>query len=124
MTDLLLDPSSAHDLIFINGAVPVTYENKVTVAQRLKIKLLTFQNEWFLDKTIGLPYFQTILTCGVSKSTIDLIYQEAILSEPDVVEMVEFNSYIDPEVRTYNLSFRVRTNQNQITDYVDILLGV
>ncbi len=123
MSDLLLDPE-AHDLLFINGETPMTYENKVTLAQRLKIKLLTFQSEWFLDTTVGLPYFQTILTRGVSKTTIDSLYQEAILSEPDVIEIVEFNSIIDVEARSYNLSFRVKTNQNQTTDYVDILLGV
>ena len=122
MADLLLNED--HDLYFINGETPMTYENKVTLAQRLKIKLLTFQSEWFLDTTIGIPYFQTILTRGVSKITIDSIYQEAILSEPDVIEIVEFNSIIDTETRSYRLSFKVRTNQNQITDYVDILLGV
>lgn len=123
MADLLLNPET-HDLFFINGETPMTYENKLTVAQKLKIKLLTFQSEWFLDTTIGIPYFQTIFTRGVSKATIDTIYQEAILSEPDVVEIVEFNSMIDTETRSYKLSFIVKTNQNQITDYVDILLGV
>ena len=102
----------------------MTYENRVTVAQRLKIKLLTFQKEWYLDNTIGIPYFQTILTRGVSKATIDIIYQEAILADPDVVEIVEFNSIIDTAARSYQMSFRVRTNVNQITDYIDILLGV
>lgn len=122
MADLLLTVD--HDLLFINGQTPMTYENKVTLAQRLKIKLLTFQSEWFLDTTIGIPYFQVIFTRGVSKTTIDSIYQEAILSEPDVIEIAEFNSIIDVETRSYRLSFKVRTNQNQITDYVDILLGV
>lgn len=123
MTELLANPNT-NDLIFINGACPVTYENKVTVAQRLKIRLLTFRGEWFLDTTVGLPYFQTILVRGVSKATIDAIFQEEILSDPDVVELVDFNSLIDVQARSYNLSFRVRTNQNQVTDYIDILLGV
>lgn len=110
--------------MFINGTTPVTYENRLTVAQRLKIKLMTFKNEWFLDTSIGMPYFQQILKRGVSKTTIDVIFQEAILSEPDVLEIIEFNSIIDTIERSYQLSFKVRTNQNQITNYVDILLGV
>lgn len=121
--DLLLSPTD-HDLLFINGTTPVTYENRLTVAQRLKIKLMTFKNEWFLDTSIGMPYFQQILKRGVSKTTIDVIFQEAILSEPDVLEIIEFNSIIDTVERSYQLSFKVRTNQNQITNYVDILLGV
>lgn len=122
MTDILL--TDEHDALFINGQTPVTYENKLTVAQRLKIKLLTFRGEWFLDQTLGLPYFQQILVRGVSKLTIDTILQEQILSEPDVLEIVEFNSIIDTETRSYQLSFKVRTNQNQITNYIDILQGV
>lgn len=123
MTDILLHPDK-HDILFINGTCPVTYENRVTVAQKLKIKLLTFWKEWFLDTSIGMPYLQKILQRGVSKLTIDSIFQEAILSEPDVLEIVEFNSIIDPVYRSYQLSFKVRTNQNQITNYVDILLDV
>lgn len=122
MTDgVLLNPLT-HDAIFINGQTPVTYENKLTVAQKLKIKLLTFKSEWFLDKTIGVPYFQQIFQRGVSKLTIDTIFQEAILSEPDVLEIVEFNSIID--LGSYQMSFKVRTNENQITNYIDILQGV
>jgi hypothetical protein len=123
MTDLLLNLEE-HDIYFINGDTPITYENKVTVAQKLKIKLLTFKSEWFLDTTIGIPYFQEILKRGVSKLSIDTIFQEAILSEPEVLEITEFNSVIDVETRSYRMSFRVRTNQNEVTDYVDILLGV
>lgn len=123
MTDMLNNPETG-DAFFINGSTPITYENKVTVAQKLKIKLLTFKQEWFLDKTIGVPYFQTILKRNVSKSTIDTIFQEQILSEPDVLEIVEFNSIVDVTARSYQLSFRVRTNENQTTNYIDILLGV
>lgn len=123
MTDILNNPETG-DAFFINGSTPVTYENKVTVAQKLKIKLLTFKQEWFLDKTLGVPYFQTILKRNVSKSTIDTIFQEQILSEPDVLEIVEFNSIVDVTARSYQLSFRVRTNENQTTNYIDILLGV
>lgn len=121
--DILLHPET-HDALFINGTTPVTYENRLTVAQRLKIKLLTFQGEWFINTTTGIPYFQQILQRGVSKLTIDTIFQEAILSEPDVLEIIEFNSIIDTETRSYQLSFKVRTNSNQITNYIDILQGV
>lgn len=121
--DILLHPET-HDALFINGITPVTYENRLTVAQKLKIKLLTFQGEWFINTTTGIPYFQQILKRGVSKLTIDTIFQEAILSEPDVLEIIEFNSIIDTETRSYQLSFKVRTNSNQITNYIDILSGV
>jgi hypothetical protein len=123
MADLLINPTTG-DLVFINGQCPMTYEMGVTVAQRLRIKILTFQGEWFLNTEYGVPYFQTIFVQGTSKSTIDATYQELILSDPDVLEIVEFNSIVDVEARTYQLSFRVRITPNVVTDYVDILLGI
>jgi hypothetical protein len=41
-----------------------------------------------------------------------------------LVFSIVFNSIIDTVYRSYQLSFKVRTNQNQITNYVDILLDV
>lgn len=123
MVDILQNPVTG-DAFFINGSTPVTFENKVSVAQKLKIKLQTFKSEWFLDTTIGVPYFQTIFQRGTSKTTIDIIFQEQILSEPEVLEIIEFNSIIDVDSATYQLSFKVRTSENQITDYVDLLIGV
>jgi len=122
MADLLLDPVT-HDMVYSNGETPLTSDRNLTVAQRLKIKLQTFKGEWFLDTTIGIPYFQVIFQRGVSKATIDTIYQEAILSEPDVVSIVEFNSIIDTTTSTYQMSFKVKTNENFITDYIDITQG-
>jgi hypothetical protein len=122
MADLLL--SGDHDIVFVNGECPMTYENGDVVAQRLKIKLLTFLGEWFLDTEVGIPYFQTILNRGVSKSTIDGIFQEAIVEDPLVLEITEFNSIIDVESRSYQLSFKVRTPADFITDFIDITLGV
>lgn len=123
MTDILID-SVTNDAIFINGSTPITDTQNLTVAQKLKIKLQTFKGEWFLDTTVGIPLFQTIFQRGVSKATVDSIFQEAILSEPKVKEIVEFNSIIDPLTRIYQLSFKVRTLDNTTTEYIDILQGV
>lgn len=123
MTDILID-SVTNDAIFINGSTPITDTQNLTVAQKLKIKLQTFKGEWFLDTTVGIPFFQTIFQRGVSKATVDSIFQEVILSEPKVKEIVEFNSIIDPLTRIYQLSFKVRTLDNTTTEYIDILQGV
>ena len=43
-----------------------------------------------------------------NKQTIDLIFQQKILEEPDVVELTEFFSDVS-NGRTYTTNFRVRT---------------
>lgn len=108
--DLLLDETS-HDLIFTNGACPVTASAKPTVAQRLKINLQTYLGEWFLDQDAGIPYHQKVFGKQLSKIAVDLIFQTAILETPGVIELLEFSSSIDTGRRVYAMTFVVRTSE-------------
>ena len=106
-----------NDILWKNGPLTTDYTTQPyteTVGQRLKIRLLTFMGEWFLDTTYGVPYWQRLL--GVkqtSKSAIDLIFQQQILSEPGVKEIVSFDSSF--QNRQYSLSFRVKVVTGEIT---------
>ena len=111
--DILLDPNT-HDVIFINGAAPTTRSQQDVVAQRLKITLQTFLGEWFLDLDIGLPYFQQILNKVRNKSTVDAIFQQAILADPGVVEMIQYSSTLTASSRGFDLSFSVRVADGSI----------
>lgn len=124
--DMLLDndPLSPTygDLIYDNSSVTVTGSQAEGVAQKLTIKLRTFLGEWFLNTANGVPYYQQIFGKVRSKATIDSIFIEKIVEEPDVAELVEFTSEISND-RTYTISFRVRTSLGQITDQVNISVG-
>lgn len=110
---LQLDPISPEfgDAVFINGpltAEGVTTERIETVAQRLRIRLLTFMGEWFADVNYGIPYYQRILARKPTKSAVDQIFQQAILAEEGVREITSFSStYIN---RVYSATFRVRVD--------------
>lgn len=105
--DILLNDEN--DIAFDNADVPlVTDEERLDVAQRLRIKLQTFLGEWFLNIENGIPYYQRVYRKGVRKSEIDLLFQAAILEEPDVLAITEFNSTLDNASRHYSMNFRVR----------------
>lgn len=120
--DLLLNPDT-NDLIFVNGGCPVTVAQQDIVAQRLKITLQTFLGEWFLDTDLGIPYFQQILTKVRNKSTVDAIFQKAILSDPGVLEMVSYESTLTAANRGFNLDFAVRVLDGSIVP-IDFTLYV
>ena len=113
--DLLL--GSDHDIVWNNGPLTKEFTTQPftqTVAQRLKIRLLTFKSEWFINTTYGIPYFQQLLgRKQTSKSGIDLIFQQAILEEPGVKEITSFESTF--RNRQYSLSFTVRVVTGEIT---------
>lgn len=121
--DLLLNPDT-NDLVFTNGKCPVTQRLLDIVAQRLKITLYTFLGEWFLDTTIGVPYFQQIFGKIRTKATIDLIFQRIISNDPDVIEILSFESSLTTDNRGYTMTFQVRVSDNTTSLPITIEVGV
>lgn len=114
--DLLLDPDS-WDIVWNNGPLTKEFTTQPltqTVGQRLKIRLLSFAGDWFMDTTYGVPYFQRLL--GVkqtSKAAADLVFQSQILAEQGVKEIVSFeSSFVN---RQYSLTFRVSVETGEVT---------
>lgn len=120
--DLLLDPVT-NDLVFVNGEATVTQTQSEVVTQRLKITLSTFLGEWFLDTSIGVPYFQQILGKGRTKSAVDVIFQRIISNDPGVIEIREFSSVLDSAGRGYEMTFSVRVADNLITPPITFSVG-
>jgi hypothetical protein len=120
--DILLDKST-WDAVFINGVPTVTTSLTETVAQRLKVRLLTFASEWIFNTEIGIPYFETIFYGGANKAIIDAIFQEEIKSDEDVLEIVSFSSSIE-NVDQYNMTFKVRINDGTTTDAIELSAGL
>ena len=123
--DLLLDTdplsSSYGDLTWKNGPLTPSYttQSRVdVVAQRLLIRLRSFQGDWFLDTGYGVPYFQRILGHKIKKSAVDLIFQREILAENGVKELTFFESTF--ENRKYSLSFRVKVTTGEESGLITI----
>lgn len=114
--DFKLDPTS-WDIIWRNGPLrkeETTQPFTETVGQRLKIRLLTFQGEWFINTVYGVPYFSRLLgQKQTSKAAADLIFQQEILKEEGVKEIVSFEStFVN---RKYSLVFKVRVVTGEIS---------
>lgn len=121
--DMFLDRDT-HDLIFINGQCPVTQDLRDVVAQRLKITLYTFLGEWFLDTTVGVPYYEQIFGKVRSKGTIDIIFQNIIQNDADVLEILSFESTLDSTNRGYSMTFVVRVSDNSASLPITVSTGV
>lgn len=117
--DLLLDYTTG-DLVFNNGPLQKSYTTQPftqTVAQRLFILLRTYEGEWFLDLTHGIPYWD-ILGKKTTKAAVDLIFQQEILAENGVKEITYFNStFVN---RAYSLEFKVKVSTGEETGIITI----
>lgn len=119
--DLLLDPNT-NDLVFINGQTPVTRSNFDVVSQRLKIRLQTFLGEYVFDTQYGVPYFQRIFGKRIRKTEIDNIFQQQILLEEGIVEIVSFDSTFTNNV--YSVRFQAKNNKLLITPVVEVTINI
>ena len=103
------DKDGRGDMLFVNGACPVTDDYTGSVAQRVFMMLRTFLGEWYLNQDTGIPYTQRILGSKLNKSAIDRILQERVLAEQGVASIIEFRSELNVK-REYSVVMKIKDN--------------
>lgn len=117
--DLKIDVNGTGDLVFVNGAIPVTTSEPDVVGQRVAIRLRTIFSEWFLDERYGTPWFQ-VLGTKKTASQIDSIIQREVLSVDGVREITSWTSELRPD-RTYGCSFVIKTKNGGLSERIEII---
>jgi len=79
------------------------------VAQAIQTALRLIQGEWFLDNTVGVPYFTQVLGYN-TQSLYDNVIKQAILSVQGVVApLVSYSSSLNPTTRFLRITVTVNT---------------
>ncbi|PZQ49762.1 MAG: hypothetical protein DI556_09835 [Rhodovulum sulfidophilum] len=106
MRDLLLNAD--HDLEIKAGDLGIASEDRQQVAQHIKQRLLAIQGEWFLDLSVGLPWFNTILGKHRSLDIVEALLRSQIEGTPRVAQLTAFSLEIDENrERTARVAFAV-----------------
>ena len=82
-----------------------------SIRQHLQVRLRAAQGEWFLDTSIGVPYFQDILKKNPDFVTVTEAFRTTILDTPGVIQLLEFDYDYDNTIRKYSLTFRALTDE-------------
>jgi len=98
------DNDTVGDLFLENGTVRLTATMTEEVAQELFIRFKLFRGEWFLDPSIGVPYYQVILRQKTPLSIVSQIFQQVIKRCPGVASLQSF-SLVPGEERMIALTF-------------------
>lgn len=87
--DFLLDKTT-HDILVTNkDLTPVIDE--LEVAQRLTIKLRSYQSEWFRDTNYGIPWYEILSKSG-NKDIIDNYIKATIQEDPNISSLTKYVS--------------------------------
>ena len=117
MKDLKLD--SQHDLLIRNGQL-VLVDGVNQTAQQIKIALLTFLGEWFMDTSVGLPWFEQNLIKQPEKAKVENIFRKKVLEVKDVLRVIEMSLEVERQSRALIVSFKAETSNGLISDKVPI----
>lgn len=110
MSDILLQNTGDIDLT--EGRLSLITTEQELTRQRLLITLRTYKGEWYLDLSLGIPYFQRILRRG-SKTVADTIFKSAINADDNVLSINSFSSTLN-SAGVYSLAFQVTTTSGEI----------
>ena len=111
--DIYIDPVS-HDIDFDNFRL--TESNGEAIAQKIKIRLLTFLKEWRLNKAAGTPWFERILRKGVTEYVADQEIRRRILDTEGVRAIGTFVSELNVSTRAYECRFTAITDFDEELD--------
>lgn len=113
MLDIALD-ARTHDIVLKDGDM-LFIDNAERVAQQIKIQLLTFYGEWYLDTSWGVPYLDYILVKNPNFTIIRQIFKEQILSVDDVKAVESLEVEYDAQERTMKVDYIASTEYRLIT---------
>lgn len=106
--------------IFLNGNRISVNQDAEQVAQKVKTKLLFYQGEWFLDITVGVPYFQQVFVKPALIGTIESLIKSQIINTEGVSRLTSFSSNFDRSTRKMSVSFSALTIYGEIDQEISI----
>jgi len=111
-----------HDLVFRESHIghhsiwPM--EGADRVAQQVKITLLAFLGEWFLDNRFGIPYLEDILVKNPRISSVESILRSRIAAVPDVRRVEFLTLDFNRQRRELIVDFAANTELGLIRDSI------
>lgn len=110
--DILLN--SQHDIDISNLDLSIV-SGADSVAQALSIRLQFFKAEWFLDTSVGIPFYTNIFVKNPNFTHIETLLKAEILSVENVRELLKFETEYIAAERKFVVNFEVNTTFGIIT---------
>ena len=110
--DLKLD-TTTHDLVIENYDL-VLVDGIDLVRQAIKQRLLLVLEEWFLDDTIGVPWYQYIFQKGADINRVKSILINQISGTEGVIKVTSLELNYNINNRNLTVDFSAQTNEGII----------
>lgn len=109
--DFALDPLTG-DFDFSGEQINLIQTNQMSLRQRLYLRFSIWQGDWWFDQTFGFPY-RAFISKKTVKGVLDGRIKSEVRLEPDVLDIIDFQSSMDVSNRTYQCFFTVTTVEGE-----------
>ena len=99
---LYIDPET-NDLAFNNVGHLRIVQGAEAVGQHVRQRLKTFEGEWFLDGSAGVPWLEEIMGGAYDPALAEAVVKAEILDTPGVTEITSFSVSFDRAIRRLNI---------------------
>lgn len=106
MRSLYINPLT-YDIETIDNNLRFTENVTEWLSAKIEARLKTFYQEWFVNRTIGVPYFEEILKKQVDINNVQVILSDVIKQTTGVEELVSFIIDYNGTTRKYSYTFKV-----------------
>ena len=120
MKSLYIDPIT-YDITTENSNLRFTKNTTEWLSAKIEARLKVFFAEWFVNRTIGVPYFTEILGKKIDINNVQVILSDVIKQTNGVKELLEFNVDFDNGTRIYKYTFKVLSTDGTIVSGGDTL---
>ena len=124
MKDILIEQRS-NNFVVENNRWRFTKTRLEYIAQKIRHTISIFQGEWFLDKSIGIPYIPgDDVGKDMHRRMIETALQVRIGEIDGVEKFLAFSSSMDRATRTLTINFTVQIDTGEkYSDSVPIGIG-
>ena len=115
--------NDAHDLDIVNNNF-VVVDGITALRDRLATNLKTFQSEWYLDPSLGIPYFEQVFSKAVNVGVLYTIFSGVIRRTEGVAAVNGLQFEQDNPNRVLTMTFSVTADDGTILEESISLEGV
>ena len=112
--DLVIDDTTNYDLELLEG---LEY-----YSQKVKIKLLFFFKEWYLDQTLGVDWFGIVFVKNPNLTNVDNMLKLSVTSIEGINGLIKWQSNFDINNGLYTVDFIADTDAGDLEFNEDLSL--
>jgi len=113
MTNLYIDPIT-NDIVITKRNLTMTSDIGA-LAQLCESNLLMIKGDYFLDKTLGIPYVSQVFVKTSDRSLVDSFFKNTLLETEGVNSIISYTGEYIGATRTYAIKFTVDTVLGEVS---------